>query len=117
MSNLAKKYQSVEIQQPKTLAKPKVKKNLFTKGEKVLYILFATVVCFFSVKIVSNQAHIYQVNKEIQQVEATIEKQEKVTEDLKAQMNEYSNYKRVMQEAKEQGLKNNADNVKVVPGK
>lgn len=114
MSSLARKFRTEEIQQPKKQIQPKVRKRLITKGEKFLYIAFACVICFFSVKIISNQTHIYKVNKEIQLMQNTIEKQEKNTEDLKAQVNELSNYKRVLETAKEQGLKNNANNVKVV---
>lgn len=117
MSNLARKYQVQEVQQPKKSFKPKVKKSLFTKGEKFLYIVFACIVFYFSTKIISNQAHIYEVNKEIQQVETTMTEQQKVTEDLKAQVNELSEYSRVLETAKKQGLKINENNVKVVQNK
>ena len=71
-------------------------------------------VCFGSVHIISNQASIYQVNKEIQDTKVTIQEQEKVNSDLTIQVNELSQYERIRDKAQELGLTLNENNVKVV---
>lgn len=97
--------------------KKSTKKSKVTKGEKFFYFVFAAVLCVFSVNIIGNQANIYQVNKEIQLIQTNIESQEKVTQDLQAQVNELSEYGRLLEAAKKQGLTMNDQNVKVVSKK
>ena len=71
-------------------------------------------VCFGSVHIISNQASIYQVNKEIQDTKVTIQEQEKLNSDLNIQVNELSQYERIRDKAQELGLTLNDQNIKVV---
>ncbi len=117
MSNLARKVQ--EERQRQTAQKP-VKKSKkkrsygITLGEKIIGVLFITGVSFGCFQIVSNQAAIYQINKDIQEIRASIEEQERTNEDLKAQVNELSTYERIWAKAKELDLKFKDDNVKVV---
>ena len=71
-------------------------------------------VCFGSVHIISNQASIYQVNKEIQDTKVTVQEQEKSNSDLTIQVSELSQYERIRDKAQELGLTLNDQNVKVV---
>ena len=117
MSNLAKQIQrQQEVQQPKKVYKKQTetKKRRITKGEKYIYCLIAGIIFFCSFKIVSNQAAIYQVNKEIQVISSEVTEQTRMTEDLTASVNELLEYDRVLSTAKKQGLEMNKDNVKVV---
>ncbi|MDT9023826.1 MULTISPECIES: cell division protein FtsL [Rossellomorea] len=120
MSNLARKYeqQKVEKTNQSVHAKPKrlsdERRSVITPGEKILVAIFAAVFCFLAVQIVTTQAAIYDVNKEVQHVESTIEKQEKSNNDLKLQVSELSTYERILEKAKELGLNLKEKNVKVV---
>ncbi|PFA68952.1 cell division protein FtsL [Bacillus sp. AFS015802] len=120
MSNLARNYeqQKVEKSYQSVQAKPKrlneERRSVVTPGEKILVAIFAMVFCFLAVQIVSTQAAIYDVNKEVQHVETTIEKQEKANNDLKLQVSELSTYERILEKAKELGLNLKEKNVKVV---
>lgn len=117
LSNLARSYQTQPIE---TSAQPKPKRlregrtSVITPGEKILLAAFAIMFCFFAVKIVSNEASIYQVNRELQVAEGVIDKQEKANTDLKIQVSELSAYDRILDKAKELGLNLKDKNVKVV---
>lgn len=119
MGNLARKLQ--QEQQQKSLQKqmnaPKpAKSNKYglSPGEKILGLTFCVALCFGAVQIVSNQASIYEINKDIQETSALIQTQERVNADLGMQVEELSTYERIWAKAKELGLKLNENNVKVV---
>ncbi|GLY10580.1 cell division protein FtsL [Pseudobacillus badius] len=115
MSNLARKQQIRH--EEKTAAKQKkqqIEKRLFTPGEKLLFLLFALMICFVGAKIVSTQAALYEINKDIQDVEKEIKDQKKVNHDLEAQVSEESTYERIWKRAKELGLDLSEQNIKVV---
>lgn len=121
MSNLARKLQQNQsyVQQNETALAPKKaeKKNrklIFSPGEKVLGLVFAGVLCLGGVNMVSNQAAIYELNKEIQDTKVTIQEQKKVNGDLEMQVSELSTYERIWEKAKALGLKLNENNVKAV---
>ena len=119
LSNLARKMQQQQqgkeiIQNTSTV---KVKKYWLTPGEKILGVLFAGMVCFGAVHIISNQSQIYQVNKGIQETSTTIDEQKKQISDLQVQVSELSQYSRIEAKAKKMGLALNQNNVKVVPAK
>jgi cell division protein FtsL len=114
MSNLARKYQYHQEPRQEELKDILIKSRKITKGEKLLFALFLSVLFVLSVKLVANQAAIYEVNRDIQRVEAKIEEQTKINEDLQARVNELSEYSRLLKEAEKLGLKMNGDRVKVV---
>ena len=120
LSNLARKYQQQQkptepaVQERSHIA---TKKSMFTPGEKIIGLAFAGLVCFGSVHIISNQTEIYQVNKDIQDVQTSIKEQQKVNSDLQVQVKDLSNYNRILEKAKKMGLVLNENNVKVVQGK
>ena len=116
MSNLARKVlekqqaeQSVQIER-----QVKIKKSWLTPGEKIIGVVFAGMVCFGAIHLISNQSQIYEANKELQTVQDKINEQEKVNGDLKVQVSELSSYDLIFAKAKEMGLIKDENNVKVV---
>ncbi|RHW36504.1 cell division protein FtsL [Neobacillus notoginsengisoli] len=117
MSSLARKLQEQQSQERQHVTKPERKRALWhqvTPGEKLIWVLFAALLCFGAVQIVTAQSAIYKVNKDIQEVKTSINDQERVNADLKVQVKELSKYDRIMLKAKEHGLNLNENNVKVV---
>lgn len=115
MDNLAKKQLFTQEAQPAPQQKKQpVKKRLFTPGEKVLFLLFALMICFLGAKVVSTQAALYEINKEIQDVDGQIKEQKKTNHDLETQVSEESTYEKIWKRAKELGLDLSEQNVKGV---
>lgn len=118
MSNLAVKIQqkrqqeqTKQIQQQRVIVK---KRSTFTLGEKILFVACLFMALVGSIFIISNSVKLYQVNMDIQAVEAKLEKQEKINNDLHVQKEELSNPERIWSKAKELGLTLNPNNVKGV---
>ena len=114
MSAIKKIQGQQTIEKQQTQQTVVIKKARLSIGEVLLLCALALMVTFASVKIVSNQAAIYETNKEIQKVEASIDEQGKINDDLKVQVAELSTYERIWAKAQELGLKLNEKNVKVV---
>ncbi|RAK23265.1 cell division protein FtsL [Anoxybacillus vitaminiphilus] len=115
MNHAAVKIKTNEVQRREHHVRPKRKRQFRTTlGEKVLLFAFAMFVVYCSIQIVSNQVAIYQANKQIQQLEETIQEQKKYNNDLSVQVQELSTYERILEKAKELGLSLNENNVKVV---
>ncbi|KIY21316.1 MULTISPECIES: cell division protein FtsL [Mesobacillus] len=116
MSNLARKLQQEQQQQTVQVpAKaPEKRHSILTPGEKFLMFVFGVTVCFGATFMVSKQAAIYEVNKEIQLVEGNIQKQQKINSDLENQISELSTYERIKQVTEKLGLTLNENNVKGV---
>lgn len=115
MISFAKKNQEQQYEQPQqTVQTVVVRKIKISIGEMLLLCALAFIVTIVGVKIISNQAAIYQVNHQIQQADASIQKQTKVNEDLKVQVKELSEYERLWKKAEEFGFTRNENNVKVV---
>ncbi len=116
-TNLARQLQRQEVRHTEKVQIPKQKRRRITKGEKLFYILFAMGLIFFSIQIISNQASIYQINKEIQNLETELNDQVRVVQELEAQVQDLSKYDRLTEEAKKLGLTNKRENIKVVSTK
>ncbi|MCE4048412.1 MULTISPECIES: cell division protein FtsL [Bacillaceae] len=117
MSNLARKLQQEQFQQEEKQTFKKVikqTKSLLSPGEKLLGIAFVALLCIGGVKIVSNQAEIYQVNKDIQVAEGSISKLEKSNKELDIEVKDLSSFERIREVAEKLGLDFSKDNVKVV---
>jgi cell division protein FtsL len=115
MSNLAKKIQ--QEQQQRVIQEPKnhpLKRAAFSPGEKILGLVFAVLMFIGAIQIISNQAKIYTMNRDIQETEASILEQQKINSDLEVQVSELSTYERIWEKAKVLGLQLNENNVKVV---
>ncbi|MBO1004929.1 cell division protein FtsL [Pseudogracilibacillus auburnensis] len=120
MSNLAHKHQQyVNEPQKQTVVKVKAvkRRSLITPGEKILAMLLIAFVVVMAVQIISAQASIYEVNKDIQDMKTAIEEQQKMNSDLEMQISDLSSYDRVWSKAKELGLKLDENNVRVVEKK
>lgn len=113
---IQQKVQKVQQEQHVQRApKKKRKRNIrWTIGEKMVFVSFFAFALYSSVTIISNQFTIYHVNKEVQQLQTSIEEQEKRNRDLYVQVKELSTYERILAKAKELGLTLNENNVKVV---
>ncbi|WP_203362221.1 cell division protein FtsL [Bacillus sp. REN10] len=118
MNNLARK-QSVRPNKQATVERHEQAKKRFwfTPGEKMLFLLFTLIICFMGAKVISTQTAVYEVNKEIQDIEKEIRKQQSVNHDLEVQVSEESTYERIWKRAKELGLNLSEQNVKVVQPK
>ncbi|GMB08558.1 cell division protein FtsL [Thermolongibacillus altinsuensis] len=115
MNNAAVQIQHKHKQQQKPKVTPKKKRKIrLTLGEKLLFFSFILFALYSSITIVSNQFTIYEINKEVQQLEVKIQEQEKHNRDLQVQVQELSTYERILAKAKELGLTLNENNVKVV---
>ena len=115
MNNTAVKIQ--EQQRPSS--RPRIRKHRklkfrFTLGEKLLFLSFCIFAMYAAVHIVSNQVKIYQINKEIQQLQEMVEETRKQNNDLYVEVQQLSTYERILRKAKELGLSLNENNVKVV---
>ncbi len=79
MSNLARKQQTTEFTQQHSNSFKKGRRyTKITLGEKILFVLFVLFITFMATKLISAQAAIYEVNKEIQDVEKKVEEQRKL---------------------------------------
>lgn len=115
MISFAKRIQEQPYEQPQqTVQTVVVRKPKISIGELLLLCVLAVMITIVGVKVISNQAAIYTVNKQIQQADASIQEQMKVNEDLKVQVKELTEYDRLWKKAEELGLKRNENNVKVV---
>ena len=118
MSNLARKIQQdhYQHQEEKQSVKKVIKqtKSLLSPGEKIIGIALVAIICFGGVKIVSNQAEIYQVNKEIQVTQNAVNSIEKSNKELDTQVKNLSSFERLREVAGKLGLDFSKDSVKVV---
>ncbi|BBW96801.1 hypothetical protein GsuE55_16340 [Geobacillus subterraneus] len=83
-------------------------------AEKLLFVSFFLFVVYAAVHIVANQVRLYELNRHVQQLEATIGEQKKANNDLYVEVQRLSAYERILQKAKELGLSLDENRVKVV---
>jgi cell division protein FtsL len=113
--------QQTYIQQPVVNPQPAIQPvrkqgQKVSKGEKFLFVMFISLVAFFSIMILQTQASIHSSTKEIQVIDQEINETKKQNTDLSIQVSELSTYERIWEKAKDLGLKLNEQNVKVVQG-
>ncbi|MFD1928965.1 cell division protein FtsL [Sporosarcina siberiensis] len=87
-----------------------------SSGEKLIFVLFSTILVLFSSMILHTQAQINDVNREVQVLDRSIMETKKENADLAIEVKEKSTYERVWEKAKELGLDLDKNNVKVVSG-
>jgi cell division protein FtsL len=115
VSSIVNKIQEQQqINEQKAVQTVVIRKTKVSFGEVILVCVLALAIAIVGVKIISNQATIYETNKEIQTAEVSIDEQMRVNGDLKEQVSELSTYERIWQKAAELGLTLNENNVKVV---
>ena len=111
-------YIKQPVVNPQPAINPSIKPNrkILTKGEKVLFALFVSVVALFSVMILRGSLTLAFISQDIRSIEQQIDETKKQNTDLSIQVSELSKYERVWDKAKALGLKLNEKNVKVVTG-
>lgn len=117
MGNLARQFQQEQKQKKKQLRVPKRRLRMakkLTLGELMIGAVFSVILCIGGVQIISNQATIYHMNKNVEDLSNEIANQEKINIDLGKQIEELSTYDRILEKAKELGLSLKENNVKVV---
>ncbi|MHC5251425.1 cell division protein FtsL [Listeria kieliensis] len=121
MSNVAYKSnlepKRIHTEQTEEQKQILVKRKRVTTGEKIIVAMAIVVVAVIAFQIIRVQASIYDVNQSVETTESKLSDQEKNNADLKVQANDLGRYERILQKAKEKGLKLDGDNVKVVDGK
>ncbi|ARJ39954.1 cell division protein FtsL [Sporosarcina sp. P21c] len=106
--------QHIDQNQPQVVRR--VKKR-FSKGEKILFTLFAAFTIGSSSMLLQTHSDINAVNKEVQLMNSEIEDTAKQNNELSIQVSDKSTYERIWKKAQESGLNLNESNVKVVPGR
>ena len=114
--------QERRIKQPQQPRKRQVKrqpkkKNKFSKGEIVLFIVSMLVIVLLSMVLLNKNSQIDIINNEIHHLEQTIQKKQKENTEYEIQVKERSTQEHILKKAKERGLDLNESNVKVVPGR
>src|SRR5699024_2711332 len=93
------------------------RKKLLTTGEKMLFVMFASIIIVCSVVLLHREAQINDVNREVQSITHQLEQTKKDHTELSIQVKEQSTYDKIWEKAKKLGLHLNEQNVKVVPGR
>lgn len=87
-----------------------------SKGEKWFWVLAGAVVFSLALIMVANQAKIFMASKDIANLQARLDSQSKITQQLQADADSLSSPERIVSFAeKELGLKLNIQNIKVLP--
>lgn len=107
----------IEQQEIKQSPMKKHVRRMFSRGEKIIFVLFLATVTFFGSVLLMNHSSIQATNKEIHQMNKQIDQVTKENEGLKILINEKSSHERIFQKAQERGLNIGEGSVKVVPGK
>lgn len=93
------------------------RKKLFTLGEKMLFVMFASILTVLSVFLLHREGQINDVNRDVQAVTHQLEQTKKENTELSIQVKEQSTYDIIWEKAQKLGLHLNEQNVKVVPGR
>ncbi|WP_342525909.1 cell division protein FtsL [Chryseomicrobium sp. FSL W7-1435] len=101
---------------PHTYPTPVKRKQIISKGEKMLLAVFVATCAILMVFIVQTHSEVRAVDVAIQQMERQIDTVNRDNTDLEIQVAELSSYERIWLKAKELGLTLNEKNVKVVSG-
>jgi cell division protein FtsL len=102
---------------PQKQPKKQPRRKVFSVGEKLLFLLFTTVLVLFAIMILHTEAQINDTNKSVHLLNKDIEETAKQNMELSIQVKEKSTYEVVWKKAQELGLNLNEKNVKVVPGR
>lgn len=101
---------------PQRQPSPKRSRKLFSPGEKLLFVIFASLFTLASSVLIQREGQLNDVNREVQAISQQIEQTKKQNTELSVQVKEQSTYDIIWERAKELGLNLNEKNVKVVPG-
>lgn len=90
---------------PKKVSVKVKKQGWVTKGEKVIYAFIAVLFIVTSVSMVSLSSSTDTINRELQQLETTVQKQRITNEGLAFEVKELSRPERIISIAENHGLK------------
>ena len=96
------------------MSKRSGKKIKLLKGEKVIYFIFALVLCATPLLNVFTKALESQTNIELEQLKEKIETQSNINDSLDMKINELASLDKLQEVATEHGLSYNNDNIKVI---
>lgn len=100
-------------QQPKRQVKVKVhKKTWITPGEKVLYAAFSLIILAAAAYFVTFAASTYNVNRDLEALDSDISHQQVANKDLTYEVKELSKPERIIDIARDAGLKVQSSKVK-----
>ncbi|GAA4069129.1 cell division protein FtsL [Amphibacillus indicireducens] len=91
-------------QQPQPKKVIKVNSRKITLGEKILACIFGACMSLALIFMVSYNANIDSLNRDVQRLEREIAEQQTINENLSHQAMEYSSPERILMIAKENGL-------------
>lgn len=99
-----------EVTSPSTEPKKKIvvkvkRRGWVTRGEKIIYSFFAVGLIFACLYIVSYASKLDTLNREVQQLEQQVHNQKLENEALYFEVSELSSPERIIQIARENGLK------------
>ena len=122
MSNLARQLEQKKLIDRREIQEPQrqgqqfpIRKKPISKGEKTLYMLTLIGVVFATYLVLSAYASTYIANKEIHQLQTSINEQVQKNEALRLQVTELSAPDRILKIATEElGMTLNDQNVRVV---
>ncbi|GLO65900.1 MULTISPECIES: cell division protein FtsL [Oceanobacillus] len=100
--------------QPKTVVKKVKRTRWITKGEKVIYAFAGVLMLAFAVYMVSFSSSTDTLNRELQQIEQSVNQQKIANEGLSFEKEELSRPERIINIAEENGLKIQNTEVKQV---
>ncbi|SHN14971.1 cell division protein FtsL [Gracilibacillus kekensis] len=97
--------QRQQVQQPNVVRKKvKVQKRWVTRGEKLMYIIFAVMFLAVSAYIVSFSSSVDQLNRNIESLNTQIDQQNVHNKNLAYKKKELSQPERIIKTAKKNGL-------------
>ena len=85
--------------------KTKTHKQWITTGEKIIYSFFSVMIVVALIFVVGFSSNTDALNREVQQLEQNVKQQQLNNENLQIKVKEYSNPDRILQIAKDNGLK------------
>ncbi|MGN8645110.1 cell division protein FtsL [Gracilibacillus sp. HCP3S3_G5_1] len=95
-----------QVQHKKVVKKKvKVQKRWVTRGEKVMYSVFAVIFLSFSAYMVTYSASLDQLNRNVESLNTQIQQQSVQNKNLAFQQKELSQPERIIENAKKHGLK------------
>ncbi|RYM07268.1 cell division protein FtsL [Sporolactobacillus sp. THM7-7] len=101
---------------PQTRQEPILVRKRLTKGERWLWLFAGFVVFLLALGIVANQARLYMMSRDLQQLESKYDQQSRQLQQLKSEESTLSSPERIARFAEEElGLKLDIDNIKVLP--
>ena len=115
-SSYIHKHEQEIPETPQRQQEQKRKRKMFSPGEKLLFVIFASLFTLASSVLIQREGQLNDVNREVQSISQQIEQTTKQNTELSVQVKEQSTYDIIWERARELGLNLNEKNVRVVAG-